>query len=368
MLPKFKPTALEEILGDLETDESGYLLRACNHKIIQFLDFKEIGRMKNIKIDRIQKEVSRITTQCFAYYQVRGKNFLALYKMLSEAKIDFILVKGLDVASRYYEKPWLRSFGDTDILIRGSHLLSAYEEFSANGFCVERVSSRKHTNNRILTIIEHCVRAGEALTFNRGKECVDVHPIEDTQFDHLLKLAEKAEIFGQEYLSLPRLQNLELLLRHGEKHNWHILQWSVDIFLILKGLSESELLECYTYCKEKNLDKSFKICLYLFQYLFEFQLPENLKKELSDEEVGSKLFRLIKEQLTSRDHSLKRKIFNLRTQFELKSGLLDKIIVIYRKFFSPTLTDFTWIVMPRCLYWSYFLIRPVRGLISRRRS
>jgi hypothetical protein len=368
MLPRFKQKALDEILGDLKTDGSGYLQRACNHKIIQFLDFKEIGRIKNIKIDAIQKEVTRITTQCFAYYQVRGKNFLSLHKLLSEAQIDFILVKGLDVASRYYEKPWLRSFGDTDILIRGSHLLSVYERFTASGFNIERVSAKKHTHNRILTIIEHCARAGEALTFNRGKECVDVHPIEETEFDYLLKLAEKTEIFGQEYLALPRLQNLELLLRHGEKHNWHILQWSVDIFLILKDLSESELLECYTYCKGKNLGKSFKICLYLFQYLFEFELPKNLNKELSDKERDSKLFSFIKEQLTSRDHSLKRKLFNLRTQIKLKSGFLDKLIVIYRKFFSPTLTDFTWIVVPRCLYWSYFLIRPVRGLLSNRKG
>lgn len=368
MLPRFKQTAQNEILGDIKEDPNGYLMRASNHKILQYLNIKEIGQLEGTKLDVIEKEVTKFKTQCFAYYQVRSRNFLSLNKMLSEAKINFIMIKGLDVASRYYEKPWLRSFGDTDILIRGSHLLSVYEEFTASGFSVERVSAKKYTHSKILTIIGHCVRAGEALTFNRGKECVDVHPIEDTVFDYLLQLAEKNEIFGQEYFSLPRLQNLELLLKHGEKHNWHILQWSIDIFLILKGLSESELLECYTYCKDKNLGKSFKICLYLFEYLFEFELPENLKKELSDKEVGSKLFSFIKEQLTSRDHSLKRKLFNLRTQIKLKSGFLDKLIVIYRKFFSPTLTDFTWIVMPGCLYWSYFLIRPVRGLLSNRKG
>lgn len=368
MLLKFKQTALNEILGDLKADQSGYLMRACNHKIIQFINFKEIGHAQNIKFEAIEKEVSRIKTQCFAYYQIRGRNFLFLNKMLSEAKIDFIMVKGLDVASRYYEKPWLRSFGDTDILIRGSQLVSSYDKFTANGFNVERISSKGHIHNNVLTILEHCVKAGEALTFNRGKECIDVHPIEDTKFNKLLNGADKARIFDQEYFSLPKLQNLELLLKHGEKHNWHILQWSVDIFLLLKDLSELELQECYSYCKEKNLSKSFKVCLFLSNYLFELNPPEIIKKEVLDNKIDYKLFKSIREQLSSRDYSFKRRIFNLRTQILLKSSFSQKLNVIFEKIFSPTLTDFTWVVLPGYLYWIYFLTRPVRGLLSIRKS
>lgn len=364
MFLKFRQEALDEILGDIRTDYRAYLLRANKHKIIQLLDFSTFRDTGFVELDAVEKEINLIKGHCFAYYQLRAENFIALSNMLLCANIDFIMVKGLDVATRYYEKPWLRSFGDIDILIRGTHLEKTYNEFMKNEFFEESRISTKFSQSEVSSILGHCVRISEAVTFNRRSNCVDVHPVDDLKFDALLKSSIRREILGQSYAALSERDNLVLLLGHGQKHNWHKIRWIVDIFLILKKLSEVELLEHYKYCKAHGVSRSLEMCLLLSNYLFDFTVSEKISREILSLDQNSLLFKSLKIQLKSDDQSFKRRIFNLKTKMLFEPKLSGKILVLLSKVFFPTLSDFTCFVLPQRLHFLYYLVRPLRGLLS----
>jgi hypothetical protein len=145
---------------------------------------------------------------------------------LADAGVESIVLKGPAVGWFAYGDPALRTFGDTDLLVRGKELLRAREVLVEAGFSPNYAPQEE----------SRLIAGGHALEFFRGTSYVEIHStLVESHLgfnlgdDDLWNDAERIGIPGGEVWSLDPARLFLFLCAHGTKHAWSRFRWICDI-------------------------------------------------------------------------------------------------------------------------------------------
>lgn len=102
---------------------------ARSHDLLHLLG--DIVKKNDFLLDKdIRDNLIKSYYSAIYRYKLFDTEFNAIVKILTEAKIEFLPLKGI-VIRDYYPKPWMRSFSDIDILVHQEDLKIAEEVLSS---------------------------------------------------------------------------------------------------------------------------------------------------------------------------------------------------------------------------------------------
>ena len=148
-----------------------------------------------------------------------------LHKLLSEAGIDYVILKGM-ASAKYYPDPLLRTMGDVDFLVKKSDVDRTVELLNDNGY-----EQRKEDNHSFHTAFKRAM-----ITYELHWSCPGV-PREGKEGDcvreYLADIIEKAECFDG-YMVPSDFHHGLVLLLHSASHMTttgmglrHLCDWAV---------------------------------------------------------------------------------------------------------------------------------------------
>ena len=214
------------------------------------------------------------------YHEIKN-----LLRILSDSKIDVILLKGAYVAERFYKKSALRPMCDIDILIKKKDINRMLELLMENGYKIkniEEANSHRMLHSPGVTtksgiLIEPHWDISPSLIFS-WKKSVDI--------DKVWKSVIPEKLFGTEIVALP----VEYLIIHLsvkiviDNFRGQLLQL-YDIALILQQ-SKLNWNSLFSIAKEWNSVKDVFCILQLSKVLFQANVPNDVLIEFMPRDFG----------------------------------------------------------------------------------
>lgn len=214
---------------------------------------------------------------------------------LDRRQIRFVLLKGLDVADRYYSSWADRHSIDIDLLVAESDLHQAELAVSELGF-------RSRARQRIP---EHCfplanrLRADWELERESDDVSVELHHRLFTN-PHLLSIpfAELHRRTRPLRLGSTTVRVLEpdillnYLVVHGAKHGWFRLKWLADLDRLLPAMSDVEYQQAVDFAVQTGCGRLFATSLSLLHGIYGTAPARTLDPQLAGE-VDETLLRLM---------------------------------------------------------------------------
>jgi hypothetical protein len=303
-------------------------------------------------LEQLQKIYQLTTTQNLSFTQ----ELLRLLKLFNEQHIPAVPFKGPLLALTAYGNLSLRQISDLDILVHEDDFLKAKELLISNGYRLE---------------VEH---TWESHFFGQnGKYNVDLHSL---LVPKLLAYALPSTAVWQQttltqFKGVPiRTFNAEMqlfmLCLNGNKECWLSLNRICDVAQLLET-QEIDWQMLMQWANANGWRRFISIGLSLASGVLEVELPENVQQWLQIEPTTQLITCRIKQQLFSQStkpmNDVMRTLFHMQTRerFQDKFGAFFGLIT-QSLWFTPTVTDRTFVKLPASLFFLYYLIRPVRVL------
>jgi len=199
------------------------------------------------------------------------ENFLKEFdQQLNKIGIQYRILKGIVLAFDLYEEPYLRTFGDLDILIMPDSLEIIHEELLQNGYflCEDLYTAFPVEIIKKYSFARHYMR-------NRpSKIAIDIHlnlsgKLHPFQFDLLdfWNNSRNVELNCGKFKTFNREYTAVYLLYHAFKHYYFKLIWIIDVYKILEAdnINFNELEKLII---KYNLEKVWSIFLNTSKELF----------------------------------------------------------------------------------------------------
>ncbi|MEE4177363.1 MAG: nucleotidyltransferase family protein [Bacteroides sp.] len=176
--------------------------------------------------------------------------FLGVSRLLTEAGIAFIPLKGFLLSQRIYGDPSYRITGDFDLLIKPQKVSEAIRVLLKNGYQPEAFTlpQDKACQRRVLRMINECSLVHKETGINIelhwrlfGSDLVSTKTLDAIIDDKL----EETQLAGQAFRQFnPEIELLYLVV-HGGFHAYRRLKWLVDIKTYLERVrfDEARFLE-----------------------------------------------------------------------------------------------------------------------------
>lgn len=227
-----------DLYANVKIDEEKLYQTCLYHQVLPFFYyFRDIFRKSfpSLSQDFFSKAKNYSifnTTRLMVY-----ENFLIEFdQQVSNAGIDYRLLKGIALAFEIYEEPYLRTFGDLDILILPDSLEIVNELLLQNGYfiCEDLYSAFPTEIIKKYSFARHYIRKKPSIL------AVDVHlnlsgKLHPFQFDlmEFWNNSRDVEINESKFRTFNKEYTTVYLLYHAFKHYYFKLIWIIDVYEIL---------------------------------------------------------------------------------------------------------------------------------------
>ena len=285
---------------------------------------------------------------------------LALFTSNSIRAIPF---KGPILAFSLYGNIALRQFQDLDVLVHPDDFIKAKDMVLSEGY----LPQQDYSTEQIEALIKNDQSLHD-LKFSKPNLGINlelhwkVHPRmypSGLENHDLFERAESLIIFSNEILSFSPEDLLLYLCFHGTKHQWKRLSWLCDVAM----LSRKRTIDwqfVIEFARKAGIERSLHLALILACDLLEAPIPKDALKEAQRDERARSLSNQIKANMfgEAKDGLIREWISHLRTTGNKPEYFLFVLKVIL----LPNQADRDYIILPKSLYFAYFLIRPIRIL------
>jgi hypothetical protein len=279
------------------------------------------------------------------------EELVRVLKLLAEAGIPTIPLKGVTLADSLYGDPALRVCVDLDILVPRSMVGRAFDLLRTDGYASE-FGPGFIADLLLRHDIEYALRRQE-----RGFEfMVELHwgvmwggNLEASVTDRLWADASPATVFGAPAYALSPEWQILFLAAHAARHQWQGLKWLVDLHELFSS-PDIDWEKLSKKAKQLGWEEVLRISLDACHALFDTPVPANLS--FGELPPWVKLFP------ASAPANLSGAFF--ATRF-LKRPI-DKLRYVARVFLVPTLAEWRLIALPSFLGFLYYPLRPLRLL------
>jgi len=273
------------------------------------------------------------------YYETLARNmrhFDELSRVLhsfKKARIDVIVLKGAALVETVYKDFSLRGFKDIDILVRKNDLNKAKKILVTEGYVSDTIGSPEAYSEKFGYNLHYFKEIVLELHWAISRKIVNERYIL-IEIDELWKNAIPARIANEDIMILSPEDMLLHLSIHLAGHRYDRLIWFYDIF---------EIIGYYDIKWDKLLEnaKIYRAKTYLYYALsftndlFGIYVPLKILKELKPNNLETKLFRSVPEDIL---HNNTRNIlhqFNILIKLFLISRSVDRLRFLLKYFFPP---------------------------------
>jgi hypothetical protein len=277
------------------------------------------------------------------------EELVRLLKLLADAGIPTMPLKGVALAQSLYGDPSMRTCVDIDILVPRSMVGRAFELLRAQGYASE-FGAGFFANLLLRHDIEYTLRRQE-----RGFEfTVELHwgvmwggQLEASVTDQLWADAYSTTVFGAPAYALSPEWQILFLAAHAARHQWQGLKWLVDLHELFSS-TEIDWDKLNKKAKQLGWEEVLRISLHVCHALFDTPVPANLS--LGDLPTWVKLFPAAASAS--------------RTDAFFPARLLrrpaEKLRFFLRVLLVPTLAERRFLRLPSFLGLLYYPLRPLR--------
>jgi len=295
--------------------------------------------------------------------QIFAAELVRIIKSLSAVGVQSLPFKGPTLALFAYSDPSLRRFVDLDVIVRREHVFKARDVLLQLGY--ETIRTHSSDQQTVLLRTQH------SLQFKKGQILVELHwEVASHLFastisgDELWQRLATLRLNDVDVNSLTAEDLLLSLCVHGSRHLWERLAWICDVAELINR-HEIDWKAVMKRVSSTDSERMFYLGLYLARTLLGARLPEDASRILERDPLLPNMWENIRGRLFSGlEHvpATSRQIFGYNFKLR-KSWRARARYVVYT--LQPTDEDLA-IRLPRPLTFAYYLVRPVRLMVSNR--
>jgi len=295
---------------------------------------------------------------------VLTSELVRLITSLSVAGVDAVPFKGPVLALFAYHDLALRRFVDLDIIVRMHDVVRSRDVLLELGYSVSK--SLSFAQEAMLLRTQHSVQ----FQLKDRRILVELHT---EVASHLFASSVSADDLWRELITV-KLNNLEVkslsaedllfsLCVHGSRHLWERLSWICDAAELISrhNIDWSSLM---SRAARTDCERMFYLGPFLAESLLEAALPDDVGHKLANDSLLKSLAKEIRDRLfNGPEHvpATSRQIF--RYNVDLRKSWRARARYFVHAL-QPTDGDVGAFSLPRPLNFAYYLIRPLRLLVS----
>lgn len=352
------PPALEEL--DFGLVESLALRHGVHPALTAALERWQIPVPQDAR-ERIRRRATTI--------QVRNRALINLLhdvlRTLEERGISAVPFKGPAFAEQYLADPLARPYSDLDLLISSGSLSQARQALQAAGFRDEMPLGPELEMIYRRTECEWNMARGGRVELHWG--FVPRAYSVDFDFQSVAPRLESQKLLGRDVLALSPEDTLVAIALHGAKHRWSRLGYIYDVSAVLRSphLSPERALDI---AKRSGLHRIVVIGTALAHTLLNVPLPDEIVRAQTADTVGMQLAKQYGSAIRSGNVISLSTFGEVRQFWRMRERASDRVRSIYRFAVAPTVTDASFLRLPRALEWLYPGVRLARRLSGRRQA
>jgi len=318
-----------------------------------------------VKFPEAVHQILKKKAQRTAFRNLKNHRMLKqLQHAFWEKRIPCFSLKGTLLSKRLTGSIGLRHSIDIDLLVQPERITESRQLLENMGYeCLDEKYYGKLDHQQLKKFMHHSVFRHKQtrcllelhwrLSRFRNDICLS------RQFwDHLKFTAE---------MSCRLLPDDELLLYlcwHGSKHLWFRLKWLVDIFQLINQ-KQWDWRHLWIKANRYRCERSFALGIVLSHEIYQTPLPQEIRKYLKNQplicRLAQKAINLLNPDkvtdISPENYGIEiRKIWN---QIRLSSSYSCKIEIAAASI-RPRRLDMQVIHLPKCLFFAYYMLRPVR--------
>ncbi len=287
-----------------------------------------------------------------------------LLTLFAQQGVQAMPYKGPALATQLYDNVALRQFSDLDILVRPRDVAQARTVLMAEGY----------TPYPPLTDAQQSVllRTQCNLPFTRERKrlVVELHwavsaPAFARPFaaDELWARLEDMQLDGTSVKQPAPEALLLALCVHGSKHLWERLAWVCDIAELTRQRRDLNWPALLSMARATGSERMLLLGLSLAAELLDTELPVEVQQALRADPVISSLTAGVVRYLFTPELTPSGMAGYFRFQLKARRRLRDKVNYL-RFVITPTEEDLARMPLPAPLTFVYYLVRPVRMMIT----
>lgn len=300
-----------------------------------------------------------------------------IVKILEKAGIPVLPFKGPTLALQAFNDLSLRHYSDLDILVMPKHFDESVKALSANGYVpLTNVSWLKRklfffTHKKDIVLTSHDNRVHIELHWKLSGSHFSM-PVE---ISRLWNRLEKLSLGGTEVNSLPFNDLFVYLCLHGSRHEWERLSWIADLLNLVatrersgKKINWNEIRE---HARNYGCERVLELGLFLVNYFFAVRFDYPNFEAIENNPAFKKIAEQVRARIFSQEVSPSKKsdkymyLLSLQEKRTHRIKLYLVYLSVYLKLlFTPNSMDRSIFHLPAILYPLYFVLRPVRLLIT----
>jgi hypothetical protein len=306
------------------------------------------------------------------------RELLRIIELLREQGILAIPFKGPVLARMAYGDLTLREFCDLDILVDRQHFFEAKRLLLAQGYEPAREPWFLTEAQEAAFIRDQ----GEYSLVSRDRRVwIDLHQrliagdlfVLTGDFESFGDRLQFLEISGQTVLTFQPEDLLLYLCIHGAKSLWERLGWVCDVAELIRAYPKLNWQRVLEDAKFLGIERMLFLGLLLASDHLSATLPVEVAQKIQSDLTCQSLAMQVWQRLTGETKCLTKefnvekfvfhwramKRFQDRLHYVFKCFLRYSLVLIWRVL-RPSLKDQRFLLLPRSLYFLYFLIRPFR--------
>lgn len=303
---------------------------------------------------------------------IQVSELLGILGTLEARGVDAIPYKGQTLSMVAYGRTGIRDSGDLDLLVHESDVTAAEEVLRGRGY---RRTSPGVLRPRVEAAWPWAYHETEFVSHD-GWVFVDLHwrmyPAQyPFRVDPTRLWSRPARIMlgGREVRVFPAETLVGHLCLHGTKDHWRKLLWLCDIDRVIRVSPAFDWDEVRAFAAESRGRRAVGLTLLLVHRLLETPLPQDVLAPLAGDETLTRLLARVEDELATGGirrpwwlaHFL---VFPFH--LEVFDSWRDGVAYTGRALVNPAAWDwdFQKVQLPDSLDWLYFLLRPLRLLVT----
>lgn len=322
--------------------------------------------------------------QLLQFVQIHTQNnlfltskLLSAMKLLEGHEIPILPFKGPSLAERAYGNVALRQFVDLDVLVKPKHFDSAVSILTENGYTA---TSKSNWFKRKTLFFTHkkdvvLVDADNRVRIELHWKLSGSHFSMPFEISRLWNRLEILKLGGNDISTLSFKDLFVYLCLHGSRHEWERLAWICDLHEMIRSTERSggkiDWLEVRQHAIDHGCERVVGLGLLLVDRFFcvqtDFPGYERIVNDAGLIEIAEQVeLRIIS---PTRVPSLKKDKYMYLLSLQEKRTHRLKLYLVYltyylRLLFTPNSLDKTIFHLPRLFFPLYFVLRPIRLIVT----
>ena len=287
-----------------------------------------------------------------------------LLALFAAQQIEAMPYKGPALAAELYGNVALRQFSDLDIIVRPQDITRACAVLLAEGYAPY---TPLNGTQQAIMLRTQC---NLPFTRERNRLVVELHwAVSAPRFarpfaaDELWARREEGQLDGVRIERPAPEAMLLALCIHGAKHLWERLAWISDIAALIERRRDLKWPQLISVARASGSERMLLLGVRLAVELLAVELPAEAQQALANEPVVAALAAAVRRDLFTPELTPSGLGGYFRFQLKARRRLRDKLNYL-RFTVTPTEDDLARLALPVPFTFIYYLLRPVRMLVT----